>query len=250
MRGVKGSQIHSPNIHMGFPGGSVVKNPPAMQETWSGSLSQKDSLEKEMTTHSSILPGKSHGQRSLVGYSPWGRKELDTTEWLTATNNIHILSQSKNKIATVRNMIGLVKVNDDNYIVACGLFFVCFGCFEYMEITSKQIPSPALLVVITLQQLLPAPLHFTYSLSPDPNPLLLFPPYILHHLVQKSRRRWRGAISEPRIKRKSYVLIARDVSGPWSVTWHSTELAISFLFCYFKLMYGLPRWYSGKESAC
>ena len=33
MRGVKGSQIHSPNIHMGFPGGLVVKNPPAMQET-------------------------------------------------------------------------------------------------------------------------------------------------------------------------------------------------------------------------
>ena len=29
-----------------------------------------------------FLPGKSHGQRSLVGYSPWGHKELDTTEWL------------------------------------------------------------------------------------------------------------------------------------------------------------------------
>ena len=29
-----------------------------------------------------LLPGKSHGQRSLVGYSPWGSKELDTTEWL------------------------------------------------------------------------------------------------------------------------------------------------------------------------
>ena len=28
------------------------------------------------------LPGKSHGLRSLAGYSPWGRKELDTTEWL------------------------------------------------------------------------------------------------------------------------------------------------------------------------
>ena len=27
-----------------------------------------------------LLPGKSHGQRSVVGYSPWGRKELDTTE--------------------------------------------------------------------------------------------------------------------------------------------------------------------------
>ena len=27
-----------------------------------------------------FLPGKSHGQRSLAGYSPWGQKELDTTE--------------------------------------------------------------------------------------------------------------------------------------------------------------------------
>ena len=29
-----------------------------------------------------LLPGKSHGRRRLVGYSPWGHKELDTTEWL------------------------------------------------------------------------------------------------------------------------------------------------------------------------
>jgi len=29
-----------------------------------------------------LLPGKSHGQRSLLGYSPWGHKESDTTEWL------------------------------------------------------------------------------------------------------------------------------------------------------------------------
>ena len=39
-------------------GGSVVKNPPAMQETlemWVQSLGQKDPLEKEMATHSSIL---------------------------------------------------------------------------------------------------------------------------------------------------------------------------------------------------
>ena len=33
-----------------------------------------------MATHSSIHVGKSHGQRSLVGYSPWGHKESDTTE--------------------------------------------------------------------------------------------------------------------------------------------------------------------------
>ena len=33
-----------------------------------------------MATHSSILAGESHGQRSLGGYSPWGHKDSDRTE--------------------------------------------------------------------------------------------------------------------------------------------------------------------------
>ena len=33
-----------------------------------------------------FLPGESHGQRSLAGYSPWGHKELDTAEQLTCTH--------------------------------------------------------------------------------------------------------------------------------------------------------------------
>ena len=44
------------------------------------SLGQDDPLEEGMTTHSSILAGESHGQRSLAGCSAWGHKELDTTE--------------------------------------------------------------------------------------------------------------------------------------------------------------------------
>ena len=40
---------------MGFLGGSVVRNLPVLQETWVQSLGQKDTLEKEMETHSSIL---------------------------------------------------------------------------------------------------------------------------------------------------------------------------------------------------
>ena len=40
---------------------------------------------EEMATHPSILAWKSHGWRSLVGYSPWDHKELDTTEWLIHT---------------------------------------------------------------------------------------------------------------------------------------------------------------------
>ena len=40
---------------MGFPGGSVVKNPPAKQQTQVGSLGQEDPLEKDMATQSSVL---------------------------------------------------------------------------------------------------------------------------------------------------------------------------------------------------
>ena len=40
---------------MGFPGGSAIKNLPAVQETWVQSLGQEDPLEKEVTIHSSIL---------------------------------------------------------------------------------------------------------------------------------------------------------------------------------------------------
>ena len=40
---------------MGFPGGSAVKNLPAMQETWVRSLGREDLLEEDMATHSSTL---------------------------------------------------------------------------------------------------------------------------------------------------------------------------------------------------
>ena len=51
-----------------------------MQETQVQSLSQEDTLEKGMAPTPIFLPGKSHGQRSLTGYSPWGHKESDMTE--------------------------------------------------------------------------------------------------------------------------------------------------------------------------
>ena len=58
----------------------IVKNLPTMQETQVRSLGWEDALEEEMTIHSSILAWIIHGQRSLVGYSPWALKELSTTE--------------------------------------------------------------------------------------------------------------------------------------------------------------------------
>ena len=57
-----------------FPGGSVVKNLPAKQEMGDPSLGREDPLEKGMATTPIFLPGKSHRQRSLAGYSPWGCK--------------------------------------------------------------------------------------------------------------------------------------------------------------------------------
>ena len=70
-------------LSKGFHDGSAVKNLPEMQETqetlvWS--LGSEDPLEKEMATYFRILAWKSHGERSLAGYSPWSLKELDTTE--------------------------------------------------------------------------------------------------------------------------------------------------------------------------
>ena len=63
----------------------MVKNPPAMLDTWVQSLGQKDPMEKGMTTHSTYLPGEPHGQRSYnsVGCNSWGQKESDMIEQLT-----------------------------------------------------------------------------------------------------------------------------------------------------------------------
>ena len=104
-------------INLGFGLGrasfvaQLVKNLPAMQETWVRFLGWEDPLEKGKAAQTVKrlptmreagfnpwvgkipwrrkwqptpvpLPGKSHGQKILVGYSPWGLKELDTTEQL------------------------------------------------------------------------------------------------------------------------------------------------------------------------
>ena len=65
----------------------MVKKLPAMQETQVQSLGQDDPREKPMATHSVLLSGESRGQRSTVGYSPWGHKESDTTEQLSTAQH-------------------------------------------------------------------------------------------------------------------------------------------------------------------
>ena len=70
--------LPSPPPTWGFPAGSVVKNPSAIQETWVCSLG------RAWQPTSVFLPGKSYGQRSLVGYSPWGHESNYTTTTYSA----------------------------------------------------------------------------------------------------------------------------------------------------------------------
>ena len=57
-----------------------------MQVTWVRSLGLQDPMEKKWQPTPVLVPVEFHGQRSLAGYSPWGCKELDTTERLTHTH--------------------------------------------------------------------------------------------------------------------------------------------------------------------
>ena len=67
-------------LEKGFPGGSVVKNPSAMQATQVRFLGRKDPLEEEMVTHSCILAWKIPWTEEPGRQQSRGCKESDTTE--------------------------------------------------------------------------------------------------------------------------------------------------------------------------
>ena len=78
------SQESSPTPQ--FKSTPTVKRLPAMRETRVRFLGRESPLRKKWQSTPALLPGKSYGRRSLINYSPWGRKEPDTTEWLHFTS--------------------------------------------------------------------------------------------------------------------------------------------------------------------
>ena len=73
----------------------AVKNLPAIQETQVQILGQEAPLERRKWQPTPVcLPGKSHGQKSLSGYSPWGRKESDMTEHTCACMCMHMYTHT------------------------------------------------------------------------------------------------------------------------------------------------------------
>ena len=85
-KGAPGKQTLEGN-HLDFPSGSVVKNLPAKQEMQVQSLIRKIPWRRKRPPTPVFLPGKSHGQRSLEGYSPKSPKESDTTEQLSSSSS-------------------------------------------------------------------------------------------------------------------------------------------------------------------
>ena len=67
----------------------LVKKLPAVQETWVQFLGREAPWGRKWQPTPVLVPGESHGQRSLLGYSPWRPKESDTTERLNFLLSIH-----------------------------------------------------------------------------------------------------------------------------------------------------------------
>ena len=105
-----------------FFGAQIVKNLPAIQETWLWSLDQKDPLEKEMATHSSCLENP-HRLRSLMSYSPCGLRVGHT--WLSDyslpiiksnVNNINNIKTEENNFDSTS-----IRVSEEQKSVICFL---------------------------------------------------------------------------------------------------------------------------------
>ena len=124
-------------VFYGFPGGSVVKNPPANAGDV-GLIPALGRLHWRRIWHPTpvFLPGKSQGQRSLEDYGPWGHKEPNTTQWpnktTTATSDVLKFSCFSWLFTKVNLCCGLCErsMTTDGFLI----FFLPFcSCTEYMQ---------------------------------------------------------------------------------------------------------------------
>ena len=106
----------------GFPGCSVVKNPPAMQQIWVPSLGWEDPLEKEMATHSSILA--------------W-RIPMDRGAWRAAVQGVTKEWLNNNKRSILQSGAGLVS---DRSLGQPGYFFSTILCSNFPVPASLPLP--------------------------------------------------------------------------------------------------------------
>ena len=115
----------------GFPGGLIVTDS-ACQSRRHGfdPWVRKTPRSRKWQPTPIFLPGKSHGQRSLAGYSPWGQKESATTEWLsTHTHSFHILFQEgANRLNISTEQRGL-----SEHVYLCGQMLRCHSGYKHVS---------------------------------------------------------------------------------------------------------------------
>ena len=134
----------------------MVKHLPTMWETWVQSLGWEDLLEKEMATHSNILAwkkkkNKKHGQRSLIGYSPWGPKSHTSLNNFTFTfmflNSTRLVFKFSKKSDSIYSC-GISQHNTSWIQIKSSLLkYLRFKKGKY-DITNKRL---ILIIVITLK---------------------------------------------------------------------------------------------------
>ena len=93
-----------------------------MQETWVWSLGQETPCRRAWLPTPVFLPGESHGQRNLVGYSPYGHKESDTAE--NNNNKKNLDNKKEYRISSICFSYFCVKIMTHNLI--CGQLFHIF----------------------------------------------------------------------------------------------------------------------------
>ena len=93
---------------------------------------------REWLSTSVFLPGESHGQRSLVGYSPRGRKESDTAERLTYTHHvIYNIKENRKKVFLVIRTLR-IRFQPFSYITCSSINYIC-QVIHYILSTSSTI---------------------------------------------------------------------------------------------------------------
>ena len=139
----------------GFPGGSVVKNSPAMRrcsfDPWVGKIPWRREWQP-----TPFLPGKSHECSSLADYSPWNQKESDSTE------RVHFHFQTQIECKTFQKIIAS-KICKRHFGFLTGWFssILCFICclrsmLILMELCAS-IPDSVLGYVIKWRRSISAP---------------------------------------------------------------------------------------------
>ena len=109
--------------NLDFPGGPVVKNIPAMWETWVWSLGREDPLEEEMATHSSIFGWRIPMDRGAWWATVYGVcKESDMTEWL---NNIQFVYVYNVYICTTYIYIEIICICVLYWVTSVVYIYVC-----------------------------------------------------------------------------------------------------------------------------